>query len=353
MIQKPAPLEHVKFVRSRGRWYAYFNTGRKVDGKTVYARLPIPGTVGFWDSYAAFRASRTKRASAPSTVAQLAQDFMDSLEYASKADGTQRLYKIQLAKAVAQLGAFPMNDLLASDVRDAIDAEKMNPATRNAFVSAIGAMYGWARKRGKTELTPTRDIERVRGGEHEPWPDDVLEAGLTAEDARVRLAVHLLYYTGQRIGDVIAMRWNDIQGDVIHVRQKKTAKALRVPLHRELRAELARTPRTGITILSGPQGEPLRTTRLRSDLQRFTRAHGAATVPHGLRKNAVNTMLELGCSIAEVSAITGQTFAMVQHYAARINTHRTGDAAMLKFETRTKAVKESAGKTSAQNGANA
>lgn len=46
-------------------------------------------------------------------------------------------------------------------------------------------------------------------------------------------------------------------------------------------------------------------------------ALGIKTVPHGLRKNAVNALLEAGCTIAEVSAITGQTHQVVEHYAAK------------------------------------
>jgi hypothetical protein len=33
-----------------------------------------------------------------------------------------------------------------------------------------------------------------------------------------------------------------------------------------------------------------------------------------LRKNAVNALLEAGCSAAEVSAITGQSLEMVEHH---------------------------------------
>jgi hypothetical protein len=46
---------------------------------------------------------------------------------------------------------------------------------------------------------------------------------------------------------------------------------------------------------------------------------GYKVVPHGLRKNAVNTLLEVGCTVAEVSSITGQSLQMVEHYAKQIN----------------------------------
>jgi integrase len=71
-------------------------------------------------------------------------------------------------------------------------------------------------------------------GEYEPWPEDVLAAALAADDDRVRLAVHLLLYTAQRIGDVVRMKWTDIRDGRIEVRQQKTGRALSIPLHARL-----------------------------------------------------------------------------------------------------------------------
>lgn len=63
-------------------------------------------------------------------------------------------------------------------------------------------------------------------------------------------------------------------------------------------------------------------------------------MPHGLRKNAVNVMLECGCQVAEVSSITGQSFQMVEHYAKRVNRKRLARTAMLKFERGTNPAQE-------------
>ncbi len=51
-----------------------------------------------------------------------------------------------------------------------------------------------------------------------------------------------------------------------------------------------------------------------------------------LATNAVNALLEAGCTIAEVSAITGQTHQVVEHYAAKVNRRKLGKAAIVKFE---------------------
>lgn len=345
MTRKPAPIPHVKFVKSRGHWYAYFNTGQRKDGKPIYAPLPKPHSVGFWDSYAAMKATRTKRTATAYSVAHLIEEYLAGADFAKLADASQRLYRIQLAKAAKVLGEFPVNDLHPADVRAAIEAERLPPATANAFVSAITALYAWARRHGKTELRPTAAIDREKIGTHQPWPEATLKAGLESDDDEVRLGVHLLYFTGQRIGDVCGMRWNHISDGAVEVRQEKTGKRITVPLHSQLWTELQRTPKRGLTILADENGKPFRTQRLRRLLQAFTKALGDETVPHGLRKNAVNSLLMAGCTIAEVASITGQTFQMVEHYAKDIEQKSMSKAAMLKFERRTQSEQESAGKT--------
>ena len=54
---------------------------------------------------------------------------------------------------------------------------------------------------------------------------------------------------------------------------------------------------------------------------------------HGLRKSAVVFLLEAGCTDAEVSAITGQSRQMVEHYAKQVNQKKLAAAAVLKWES--------------------
>src|SRR5271166_4458305 len=58
----------------------------------------------------------------------------------------------------------------------------------------------------------------------------------------------------------------------------------------------------------------------------------AGLVFHGLRKSAVVFLLEAGCTDAEVSAITGQSRQMVEHYAKQVNQNKLAAAAVLKWE---------------------
>lgn len=325
-------LDHVKFVKRRDKVYAYFNTGQKKGGKAIYTPLPSPSSPEFYTQYGNLKSRRDKRQAKGYTVADLVDEYLKSAEFSRKAVGTQKLYRIQAKKITEAWGKFPVNELVPEHVRFVLDAAGWGAGTHNTVVSTLGAVYAWGRKRSKTTAEPCKDIDRADLGTHEPWPEDVLEAALLSGDQVVRLAVHLLYFTGQRISDVLAMRWGDIRGTVLTVTPGKTKrfkKTLQITIHAELRAELERTPKAGLTILHG-----FNDYQLRELLQAFTRKLGVETVPHGLRKNAVNALLEAGCTVAEVAAITGQTFAIVEHYAARVNTKHLGQAAMLKFETR-------------------
>ena len=55
-------------------------------------------------------------------------------------------------------------------------------------------------------------------------------------------------------------------------------------------------------------------------------------VPHGLRKNAVCALLEAGCTVNEVSSITGQTAQIVEHYAREVNQLKLAEEAIRKWE---------------------
>jgi hypothetical protein len=53
---------------------------------------------------------------------------------------------------------------------------------------------------------------------------------------------------------------------------------------------------------------------------------------HGLRKNAVNMLLEIGCTEAMVSAVVEMSEAMVRHYSRDVNKRRLAIAGMKKLE---------------------
>jgi hypothetical protein len=54
---------------------------------------------------------------------------------------------------------------------------------------------------------------------------------------------------------------------------------------------------------------------------------------HGLRKNAVNMLLEVGCSEEQVAAIVGMSAAMLHHYSKEVSKFRLARSAMKMLES--------------------
>jgi integrase len=173
-------------------------------------------------------------------------------------------------------------------------------------------------------------------GEHQAWPKWLVNAAL--DDPAIRLPVALLYFTGQRISDVVKMGRANVVRGTLHITQQKTGKRLTVPLHKRL-AEIIEqdAPKGSMAFLLNERGGAVTESGLRQRIQNWALVkHAQRIVPHGLRRNAVNALLEAECSTAEVAAITGQSLQMIEHYAKERDQGHLGSSAILKFEARNK-----------------
>jgi integrase len=334
-MKKKLP-KYVRTKTAKGKQYLYFDTGQQAEaGKQILKRLPSIDDPSFGRALNAARSMRERRELTPHvlTVATLASLFENSQEFTRLAEATRGSYSLYLRQARDKLGIAPANEVTSEDLRVIRDKMEGHGAA-NQLIRVLGSLYAWGRKRGHVQNNPVRDVELLEQGEHEPWPEHLLDRAL--REPAVQLPVALLYFTAQRIGDVCRMRWSDIRNGSIELRQQKTGLTLSVPIHRELAGLLDALPRTALTILVNPVGTPWSPHTLRRHLQAWAKAQGAQIVPHGLRKNAVNALLEAGCSVAETAAISGQTLQTIEHYAKRRDTTVLSKAAILRWEGRNK-----------------
>jgi len=166
-------------------------------------------------------------------------------------------------------------------------------------------------------LQPSKAVDRFRG---------------EAKD-HLRWAFDLGLFTGQRLGDVIAMRWGDIQDGGIVVKQQKTRAELWVPIIPELQATLDIIPRRSLHILKSAQGKVWGADNFKLQFRNDTRRLGlGGFVFHGLRKTAAVMLAEAGCSTEQIKAITGHTTdGMVSYYVKGANQRKLAAEAMGKL----------------------
>ena len=330
-----------KYVRrktAKGKEYLYFDTGQINElGKPILSPLPAINSPLFGRELAKAQEARDRRGDVPVelTVSALANLYEKSPAFTTLSQSTQDSYSLYLGQIRKRLGLAVARELTPVDVRFIRDEMADRTGAANQFIRTLGSLYSWGRKRGYVENKPVENVELFDQGEHEPWEDWLTKEALASDDPTVRLAVGLLYYTAQRIGDVTRMRWTDVREGVIEIRQQKTKADMAIPIHSALQAILDETPKSAFTILVR-DGAPWKPALLRRYLQRWAKERGVHVVAHGLRKSAINALIEAGCSVAETAAISGQTLQMVEHYAKKRNRRHLATAAIHRWDGRNK-----------------
>jgi len=149
----------------------------------------------------------------------------------------------------------------------------------------------------------------------------------------------LALYTGQRLGDVLDMHMSRIQDKTVSVRQEKTDKFLRIPLHRELMPIVEECRQRGsLFLVSRVDGTQFTVDQFhamwgremaRSETKRI-RAEGY--VFHGLRKSATVKLAEAGCTNKQIQAVTGMSLPMIEHYSKEADQLQLAKEAIRKVE---------------------
>lgn len=329
---------YVRHKQAKGRDYWYFDTGTKdIYGKMILTRLPDIKDPSFGASYARAQGARSARKNKKEalTFDGLIRQFERSPEYRNRTESTKKSYQIYLQRANGLLrdragDSPPIKGIERRDVLAVRNALADTPGAANQAVRAISALFHWAIKNDKTKENPAHGVTLFDSTPHKPWPQDLVEEAML--DPQVGMAVALLFFTGQRIAEVVRMSWNDIEGDHMKVFVQKKQNHIRVAILPELAERLKTQPRVGDTILTNSNGQAWSKGGLRDKIQAWGKGRGVHIVPHGLRKNAVNSLFEAGCTAAEVSGITDQTIKMLEHYASDRNKLGLGRAAMAKHD---------------------
>jgi integrase len=251
--------------------------------------------------------------------------------------------KVEWARDLARVekawGLLAVTGLEPKHVLKLRDHHASTPAAANNLVKALSAMVTWAIPRDWRSTNPCAHIRKLKIGEgYAPWDWKDIEHFRVNARADLWHAAALALYSGQRLSDVLKMRWDDMQDGLISVTQNKTGKKLWIPMHTHLRALLHKIPRTAVTILVSSKGKPWTPMGFKAswsaELNRYEMQvlREKRRVFHGLRKSAVVLLLEAGCTDAEVAAITGQSRQMIEHYARQVNQKKLATAAVLKWE---------------------
>lgn len=320
-MRKP-DLPYTTSKRVKDRWYHYFR--RVTDGKERLIRLPEnPDSREFMEAYWAIRSGKAKRP-VKTTWEALIVAYYASPAFKAKAKGTRANYRRHCEEIREKNGSKDVRRFKRSHAIKVRDSLADTWSKANERIAVLSILLNFAVDRDWIERNPIVNVSKLTGGEYEAWPESKLRAFercCEAEGATVARTIYeLCIGTGQRIGDCVAMRWSDFDGECMTVVQDKTKEPLEVSCPKRLREYLASLPKSGAHILARNLTQHIGKRAAQKAVEDVRVAIGVMhgedrLVPHGWRYTAAKELADAGCTDTEIQSVTGhRTLAMVQKY---------------------------------------
>ena len=237
-------------------------------------------------------------------------------------------YRQDLAEFQSYIGGSRIvRTLGASDVlnyRNALTSiRNLAPATIKRRVACIRTMFAWLVRRGVLETSPFAKTDlRIHVPARLPRCLDPRDLRCLLRHRRrcgpdIALAVALLLATGMRVGELAALRIDDIDADTGRLRilgkgsRERTVFVINSQLRSELQKYLsvrhAGANVHGASLLADDRGRALTTARIRFLIAHVARASGIRrhVTPHMLRHTAATMLLESGTDVRFVQRLLG------------------------------------------------
>lgn len=329
-------LPYCQAVTTKGITYYYYRRGvvprQRIQGE--------PGSVQFMENYTrihlSFEDEKPIRGIIPGSFEALAQAYLKSPEYGQLGERAKAEYRSYIDVMRGSFGKLSIRTLTRNAVLKYRDSMQDKPSKANHAIKVLRLLLSFAVDREWLDRNPASGIKSLKTGEGwKAWPEAAIQNAHIKLTGSSRIAFMLALYTGQRKGDVLAMRWDAIQGGEIFVKQSKTGAELWIRIHQVLAAELKNVQRNGLAIVARLDGQPYTESGFNAVWRRQQATHDFIGLQfHGLRKNATVALFEAGCTPQEVQAITGHaSLEMVQHYGKGASQRRLATGAMNKLET--------------------
>ncbi len=168
-------------------------------------------------------------------VRELVEEYIQSL---AKDNDTIKAYRLDLEKFVAAFGEQKCSEISTQSLKDYLDGlatrsgKRVSVSTQNRHYATISCFFNWLIKQARLLDNPIRNVDRRKPnkdlGEANSkdiirYLDKVTIADImsNAKSAREEFLFDLLYSSGLRISEALALNVQDIRNGVIQIRAGK------------------------------------------------------------------------------------------------------------------------------------
>ena len=323
------------FKRKDGRWEARFISEITIDGKKKYGSVYAP-------TYREVKAKQqlytnqpqlAKKREQEKTLGAIMTEWLAECKNQLKISTYQR-YQVIIQKHIVKIGGLPLKHITAETISQFTDRlisceEPLSRETVNQILIILGMGLDYAKEHYKAVcpdihlLKCSKSNIRVLSQSEQ----QILVTHLQEQDDIFSFGILLALYTGMRIGEVCALRWEDISSETIQINKTmqrvktdvgktevillppKTASSDReIPIPQALISAItARRKKRGLVLLqdSGKIVEP----RLLQN--RFAKAAKECGLEnahfHTLRHTFATRCIEAGVDVKTLSEILGHS----------------------------------------------
>ena len=369
MIEKLARIDGAKPVRktmadgSVKTFYYHRKTGRRLPDDPTSTAFKI----AMEQNEREVRASE-KAVTAPATIASLIRQYQASNDWTKLAPYTREIEQFHLNAIEDEFGDMPLAAVEARGSRSlflewrdelAVDT----PRAADAKLVRLARVLKFGHDREIITRHPLSSFPRVYNVDRSEvlWLPAHFEKLNAVANPPIKLAAFVALHTGQRRGDLLALRWSQYDGAGLSLVQQKTKAKVYVPCTKALKATLDELQavagaRAGgaeigaLHVLNSTAGVPW---TIEAFKQAWRYAMISAAIPavvieqrgkpasfdlhfHDIRGTAVTMLAEGGCSVPEIASITGHTLAsatrILETYLSA--TRALATAAIAKLEVR-------------------
>lgn len=263
--------------------------------------------------------------------------YLNSSDFERLAKSTQTVYRRILDNFRIQYGSLSVRGLQRRHIKQIIDKMPNSPTSANRLLSLLSILLDIRLDLEWVQINHARTIKKVKikVKGFVAWTDEEIQKYLDMypSGSRERLAFYLYLYTGQRGCDVVRMSRADIKDNTISVVQQKTGVKLRIPLHQELKSELALHEDKMMFLLT-EYGKPFSVKGFQQWFAKSARRAGLANCTgHGMRKVTGKKLADVGCTPHQIQAITGhKTLSEIARYTKSADQVKLASSAIEKMK---------------------
>jgi len=246
----------------------------------------------------------------------LIANFLADLMHSNRSPRTRQAYAADLSR-FSSFYTGPADGITADVLRAFFTTRAhLSPATRARTQAALASFLGWAYRHEMIESQPMARVERVRPDPPRPRGlkrerIEAIMAAIPTTERRDRLLFRLIFETGLRVGEALALYTEDLDltRDDEHLtvvgkgNQRRTVLLDEARLVRDIRAYLKRTGYTHGPLFRAAKngrGGPLRYQSIQERWQWYCARAGVACTLHQLRHTHATELINEGVSLATI-----------------------------------------------------